>query len=57
MEITSDGTLHFLVNDKSQGPAALNVYSTDKQVYGFVDHYGQAVTSSIVQGISSSSLS
>ena len=50
MEISREGTLQFLVNDRSQGAAATNVYSTDKLVYGFVDHYGQAVTSTIAEG-------
>ena len=50
MEISREGTLQFLVNDRSQGAAATNVYSTDKLVYGFVDHYGQAVTSTISEG-------
>lgn len=49
MEITKEGTLHFLVNDKSQGRAAGNVYTADKHVYGFIDHYGQAVTSTITE--------
>lgn len=49
MEISREGTLQFLVNDRSQGTAATNVYSTDKLVYGFVDHYGQAVTSTIAE--------
>ena len=42
--------LSFHVNGENQGPAASNVYSTDKHVYGFVDHYGQAVTSTITEG-------
>ena len=50
MEVTSEGTLSFLVNGKSQGVAAHNVYATNKLVYGFVDHYGQAVTSTISEG-------
>lgn len=49
IEISSDGVLSFHVNGENQGAAATNVYSTEKHVYGFVDHYGQAVTSTITE--------
>ena len=49
IEILSNGTLKYSVNGVDQGAATSEIYNTNKHVYGFVDHYGQAVTSTIVE--------
>lgn len=50
MVVSSEGQLNFMVNEEPQGIAANRLYNTDDLVYGFVDHYGQAVTSTISVG-------
>jgi len=53
MQISHDGVLIFLVNGKSQGVVAQDVYQKGFDVYAVVDVYGQCTTVKITRvGIS-----
>ena len=48
-QINKEGSLSFFFNGKCQGVAFTNVYSKGKDVYAFVDHYAEAVSTRIVR--------
>lgn len=49
LQITHNGTLSFFANGKHQGIALLDVYRPTYDVYATVDHYGNAVSTTITK--------
>ena len=49
LRLSQDGVLEFFVNGKSQGIAAKNIYTRNRDVYAVVDHYGQCVATVITK--------
>lgn len=49
LQITKDGTLSFFINGKHQGIALCDVYKPDHDVYAIVDHYGNAISTTITK--------
>ena len=47
LQITSEGVLSFFVNDEYQGIALTDVYQTGYDIYAIVDHYGNAISTSV----------
>ncbi len=47
LQITNEGVLSFYVNDAYQGVASTNAYVTGYDTYAIVDHYGNAISTSI----------